>query len=287
MATMLIRPLVYIICAAAAGISAGTALAAPTTLTGISATDGWTSVGNSRGTSPLIWARNSSTGAGPGNYDVYITNFTLNASDSFAGTGFQGSASGALVGGTWQVGDRIIGLGASSASRFDSGFFKVDFGGTGNWTAATTLDGSGGNASFSAGGNGSIISQAIQSSGLTPFAPQANGYRSGGATLNNIDFSSALRSWAVLDANSNFFFNHQQWLVNYDALTRLNVPVAAIGSTSKFSLGIFGEGGGADVAFSSRLIFPTGTGTVPEPATLALVGLALASAAVISRRRKV
>ncbi len=274
---MRIRKLVYATAVASLlTIGAATTQAAPVVLTGNPATDGWTFVGNSVGNAPVIWARDN--GAPRVNYDVYRKTFTLGAGDTFSTPGaFAGSAGGALVGGSWAVGDLIIGIGVTSLADLSSATFKVDLAGTGTWTAAPSVGAAGGIASFSGGGPGSFQSQMLQAIANGQYAPQANQYKNlAGTTFpaGTTDFKPAMRGWALVDgADPNAYtFNELQWLVNYSEMVRLGMPVPPIGASSKIVVGM----NATDVAFAADL---RPAGPVPEPGTLALLALGLLAGA--------
>lgn len=281
--------------AAAMLLGASSVSAAPVMLSGDAASDGWAFIGNSRQTTNPIWARDSVT-----NFNVYLTTFRLTAGSSFTPSApSSGNAVGSLISGSWLAGDRIIGLGITSLSNLNSATFKVDFGGTGSFAAAPVLDGPGGVASFGAGaGNGSISSQSLQAIPNFQYKAIDTQYKNLSGTVvaagTGVEYESALRSWALVDGSdpNAFTYNEMEWLVNYDELLRLNMPVAAIGTLSKFSMNASDidplnlRQRGADVSFSYALAFPDANSTVPEPGTIALAGLALLGM-TLARRRKV
>ncbi|TCO73702.1 hypothetical protein [Chromatocurvus halotolerans] len=276
-----IRPLIPIFCAMATVAYAGSALGAAI-LTGDSAADGWTLIGNSRDSENVIFSR-LANGSEPTDFDTYFTTFVLSASDSFNANStddVRGSDTGTLVTGSWMTGDRIIGLGINDASpdtqELTTAFFKLDFGGTGNWTPASTLDGNDGSASTSGGGPGSI-GASTRSSGQ--FAPQGQ------------TFTPALRSFAVVSGDTSDALDRRysslQFLVNYDALLRIDTSSITgfvspeFGDVSKFVVNASGKGKGTDVVFSQAALFST----VPTPGTLALLLLGLVGTSIARERR--
>ncbi len=266
-----------------AALGSGAASAATVSLTGNPAADGWTLVGNSRDATNIIWARGNDT-----NYNAFITTFHLSAGQSFTGTGFRGNDGGLQVSGGWQVGDRILGLGITSTTNLGSATFKVDFGGAGSFAPAPVLDGVGGVASFGAGGGpGAIQAQSLQAipNGQYRALDQQYKDQAGNVTAAGagIEYESALRAWALVDGidENSLTFNEMAFLVNYDQLLRLGMPVGAIGSISRFSM----NADGADVSFSRALSFGATPSPVSAPGALALVGLGLLLMGGLKRAR--
>lgn len=276
------------------------------TFSGNSAADGWVSLGNSLDPTKVVYAGGSTHGGF--SFNGYAIRFTLGASDS-ANAGLVGSRTGVLADGSaWQVGDEILGIGVSLLGGVATNgvYMKWDFNGSGNWTPATSVGGSGGSSSANAavsGVKGGVSAWIHPHSHLVPGARRYSNLLGqdfivagqGAPTPGAIDFGSALLGWSILDSGNpgsgqGLRSVQSQFLLNYSQLVRLGMPVAPIESDMRLVIGAYGEnfsglgGLGQDAVFGpSSPVALTNLDPVPEPFTL---GLGVAAAAVAIKRRK-
>jgi len=68
---------------------------------------GWTAAGNAQNASSYV------QGSGTRNYQMYRTDFTLDAAQTLGASANVGDNAASLFSGSWQAGDQILGLGLS------------------------------------------------------------------------------------------------------------------------------------------------------------------------------
>ena len=244
---------------------------------------GWNSVGNSQTSG--IWVLGS-LGQFNRTYDIYSTSFVLNAAQTASGFG---NSSGDLFAGSWQAGDRIVGMGIkyTGGQRGNTFFFHTDTGAV-NIKAASSYGASNGVFSHDVGDTSSyILGTTASNSWRVKQYSVFNGFTSNGGsnfiTPYGTSYSSNMptRSFAVVDGAGKS--TSIQFLTNLDAILRSNG-----GST-------FGEGGfGSTVRVgfreqdtaggSSQQIFSVSV--VPEPGASALLFAGLGSLVTRFRRRQ-
>jgi MYXO-CTERM domain-containing protein len=245
---------------------------------------GWSSAGNAQ--SSGTWVLGSTTRT----YNIYSTSFVLSASQTVGGTrladgaagngtGYTGDGAASLFSGSWQAGDRILGMGIqyTGTSRANQFFFLKDAGGN-NIAAASSLGAGDGQFSFNVGDTSSYIDN------------NANGNRRGFVTQYSIwnGFSQTgspqegnyttpygltptlampTRSFTVLDAGSTTASKSIQYFINVDAALRANGGATYgdgdFGPAARFGFYEAGASGATVQIFA-----------IPAPGALALLGLA-------------
>ena len=251
---------------------------------------GWSSVGTSQTSG--IWVLGSTSRT----FNIYSANFVLSAGQTVGGsrladgaagngTSYSGDGGGSLFAGSWQAGDRILGIGIqyTGTTRAHNWFFHQDSGGN-NIQAASSFGAGDGALGFDTGDTSGYIDnyssagiyrgQTRQYSVFTGFS--ANG-SSNFITPYGVTPTLAMptRTFTVIDAGSMGDSKSIQHLINIDAILRANG-----GST-------FGDGGfGASTRFgfyesgasgATQQIFP-----IPAPGAFALLGLA----GLVGKRRR-
>ncbi len=256
-------------------------------ITGNFATDGWISHGTSLDLGK--WAAGTTSG---NHFNAYTKSFVLSNSD-FAASYLVGNTSGLLAdGASWQVGDRIVGIGAESTGLgFLSGiYYKVDFAGTGNWKPASTVGGNDGISGSAASSTYGALWGYQHPHTLYKALPHRYTDLSGnmnlwGTTPNMIDFTSAIKAYSLLGTppgegqSQNAITS--QFLINYSQLERLGVPIGDFGP-SKIVIGGYGQDWGQDMVIGGS--GGVNLNPVPEPGTV-LFGIGGALAFLRKRRR--
>jgi hypothetical protein len=282
-------------CLVAALVAAGSGSAlADIVIDGGASWSGWSSVASSQTSG--VWIN----GATNRTYDIYRTSFTLSATQGVSGTrladgapgdgsGYTGDNAASLTSGSWQVGDRIIGMGIAytGSTRGATWFFHTDRNGDSK-SAASSFGASDGVSTSNAGDTSSYISNVFFPRGQVSQYSIFTSFSSDGT--NNFIFpygqlpslAMPVRSFSILEAGSAVRSQSMQFFINVDAVLRSNG-----GAT-------YGEG---TIAPPDRIGFWEGDNTagwngtqftqqifeIPAPSGLAMVGLAVAVAA---RRRR-
>ncbi len=199
--------------------------------------NGWQAVGDSQSAS---WVR----GALDRTFTIYSAYFVLDAEQSVTGTrlvnntvgngtSYTGDDAASLFAGSWQAGDRIVGIGIRyvGATRGTTWFFHLDAGGA-NILPASSFGAGDGAFSFDVGDTSSYIvnlapigrGQVRQYSVWYGFSQ--NGSPQEGNYIIPYGQSPSLampvRSFTVLDAGSSNLSKSMQYFVNIDAVLRAN-----------------------------------------------------------------
>ena len=262
---------------------AGAASAQTVDINGGNSWAGWNSVGNSQTSGTWVLGATNRT------YNIYSTSFVLSASQTVGGTrladgaagngtGYTGDGASSLFSGSWQAGDRIVGMGIqyTGSTRGSQFFFHRDAGGN-NIQAASSFGAGDGVLTFDAGDTSSFISasfnpyrgQVRQYSVWNGFSPNGSPESGNYTTPYGVVPSLLMptRSFTVLDSGSVSNSKSIQFFMNIDALLRANG-----GAT-------YGDG---DFGLSTRFGFMEQQGSavsqqifaIPAPGALALLGLA-------------
>lgn len=265
---------------AGAASAAVTLTGDPTTSTGLA----WNTVGNSLQSSGVIWASGSTTR----DMSYYTSSFRYSSSDSSTAS----MGNGATVGGTgWNEGDRVVAIGWKVNNGNVAGWLngetwiKLNPGGTGGYSAANAVGGTGASTSFSNSvtgdyqlygsvnfGNESRVTQFRYRTAGGSSYPMQSGGTSAGALL-----ADPFRSYSVLAAGTvnagEAEISSQIYLINVDFLSRA-------GTSYGFSANMIGDTIGKMQVLVNQGAGRTATEVVmsnvavPAPGAAALVGLA-------------
>lgn len=253
---------------------------------------GWNLAANAQTSG--VWVTGSTTRT----YNIYRTNFILSASQTVGGTrlvdgaagngtGYTGDFASSLFSGSWQAGDRILGMGIqyTGMSRATQFFFLRDAGGN-NIAPASSVGAGDGMIGFDVGDTSSYIDNnangyqrgyVIQYSIWNGYSP--NGSPQNGNYTNPYGLGPSIavpsRSFTVLDAGSSNSSKSIQYFINVDAVLRSNGGATYgdgdFGPAARFGFYEAGESGATMQIFA-----------IPAPGALALLGLA----GVAGRRRR-
>jgi len=268
---------------------AGTAFAQTVDINGGNSWAGWNSVGNSQTSG--IWVKGSTSRT----FEIYSTYFILGAGQAVGGariadgsagngSGYTGDTAASLFSGSWQAGDRIIGMGVqyTGATRGSTFFFHTDAGGN-NILAASSFGASDGVHSHDVGDTSSYMSpetnanrgRVRQYSIWEGFSPDGSP-ESGNFIVpygNVPTLAMPTRSFTVLDNGSMNRVTSAQFLLNIDAILRSNG--GATFGDGDFGLDTrFGFWEGDQTAGWNGTQFTQQIFAIPAPGALALLGLA-------------
>ena len=279
--------------AALVAAASGSALA-DIVIDGGASWNGWTSVSSSQATG--IWVK----GATDRTYDIYRTTFTLTSTQGVSGTrladgsagdgsGYTGNDNASLTGGSWQVGDRIIGMGISytGSTRGSTWFFKIDTGAD-NVVPASTFGAGDGVTGSAAGDISAYIGNPYFPRGLVRqysiFTAPSSGSSDNFIVPYGIGHSLAapVRSFSILDPGSQVLARSIQFFINVDAVLRSNGG-ATFGEGSLAAPSNLGFWEGDQTGAWNGTQFTQQVFAIPAPSVLAMLGLAGVAA---SRRRR-
>ena len=275
-------------CVFAATLFGGAAHGAVIDINGGSAWGGWDFVGSAQTNG--VWVAGSTTR----DYNIYRTRFTLDAGQTVgnsrlangaAGNGvdYTGDSQANLFSGSWQAGDRIVGVGLqyTGGAMLTTLFLHVDSGGN-NIFAASSVGANDSQFSHDVGDTASYVTsmpwvasrhQTNQYSIWFDFSPD------GSIPSGNYTFpygagptnDTPIRSFAVLGAGEQLRATSAQYFVNIDAILRSNGGATygegAIDDLTKLGFWEGDETLGPGV-FSQQIF------AIPAPGSIVLLGLA-------------
>lgn len=287
--------------AAVTSLGASIASAIPVEINGGTSWGGWNAVGNAQTSGVWVLGDTNRT------FDIYRSSFVLSSSQSVGGTrlsdgatgngsSYTGDTASSLFSGSWQAGDRIIGIGIgyTGTSRGNTFFFHTD-GGVRNILPASSFGAGDGVLTFDAGDTSSYILTGYTNStrGRVRQYSIFNGFSANGGSNFIAPYgqspteSMPVRSFAVIDSGSISSVLSIQFFINADAVRRQNDGSGyGEGDLLAASTGFgFYEAGSAGY---SEQIFSMGTDTtvVPVPAALPLMVVGLGLLGFTARRRR-
>ena len=268
--------------------SIGSAGAAIVDINGGNAWGGWDFVGNAQTNG--VWVAGSTTR----DYNIYRTRSTLESGQTVGGSRLANGAAGNgldytgdtqanLFAGSWQAGDRIVGVGLqyTGGAMLTTLFLHVDSGGN-NIFAASSVGANDSAFSHDVGDTASYVTsmpwvasrhQTNQYSIWNGFSPDGS-IPSGNYTFpygQGPTNDTPIRSFAILGAGEQLRATSAQYFVNIDAILRSNGGLkfgeGPIDDFTKFGFWEGDETLGEGV-FSQQIF------AIPAPGALALLGLA-------------
>ena len=255
------------------------------TINGGSSWGGWNTVGNSK-TSGTWVLGSMGTGAADRTYNIYSTYFELTAGQPASGTGNDAAS---LFSGSWQAGDRIVGLGIqyTGKSLGQDFFFHRDAGAV-NIKAATSYGAGDGMLSFDVGDTSSYINNSGLNIGLVRQYSVFTGYSANGGSnfitpwgTGGNDLQMPVRSFTVQDVSNTNKSKSVQFLMNIDAILRSNGGATygegSFESTMRLGFMETEAGGYSQQVFEVQ--------AVPEPGASVVLFLGVASFVIRFRRR--
>ena len=268
--------------------SIGSAGAAIVDINGGNAWGGWDFVGNAQTNG--VWVAGSTTR----DYNIYRTRSTLESGQTVGGSRLANGAAGNgldytgdtqanLFAGSWQAGDRIVGVGLqyTGGAMLTTLFLHVDSGGN-NIFAASSVGANDSAFSHDVGDTASYVTsmpwvasrhQTNQYSIWNGFSPDGS-IPSGNYTFpygQGPTNDTPIRSFAILGAGEQLRATSAQYFVNIDAILRSNGGLKfGEGPIDDFTKFGFWEGDETlgDGVFSQQIF------AIPAPGALALLGLA-------------
>lgn len=242
---------------------------------------GWTKIGDAQ--TAGAWVQ----GSARRNYAVYSTMFTLETGQTVGGSrvadgdvgtgvGYTGDSEGSLFSGSWQAGDRIIGIGLqySGTSYLSNMWVLVDWAGDSIRPATGVGAGDGvhganaGDLAIYSIGNGGY--ERFRSKQYSVFTGQSDGSNNFITPYGmSATTSSPARSFAVLANGSTSAAVSAQYFVNLDAILRSNGGATygdgALGPSTR--IGFFEA--------DSEWNFTQQVFSIPAPGVAAVAGLVL------------
>jgi len=272
-------------CSAVAAVAvAGSAMAIPTgvAINGGSSWSGWTLQGNAQ--TAGIWVSGSTTR----NFDMYQSYFTLDGTQAVTGSPNCGDSSSSLSSGSWQLGDRVLGVGLAygGGQTVRNLWVTMDFGGD-SINAASSVGANNGTYSYNTGDATTYFagtSQAPITNHFRNFTYSVfNGYSADGSSNFTQPYgpgydnslADPVRSFAIASDGDLSNATSFQMFYNIDAAIRAGVGTGNfVAGTSKVGIAEF------DASWSGTF---QSYAAVPAPGAAALVGLA---GLMATRRRK-
>lgn len=242
---------------------------------------GWSAAGNAQDAGSFV------QGSATRNYQMYRADFTLDAAQTLGSSANVGDSAASLFSGSWQAGDRILGLGLSygGGQHGVSFFFHLDMAGD-SIQSASELGTATGNYSANAGDTSAYFTGGV--SGSNKFRNQQysvfTAYTPDGSSNFTVPYGMAPslnapgRGFGILAPASTGSVASAQFFFNLSAMARGNGG-AGFGegsfSDAASRIGFYEHDGGAGAArlYSQQVFAPMAAVPVPAAAPLLLGAL--------------